>query len=90
MRKKEYIIDTKHGTYQVRIWRDEREKVYLVRIPAFPELATFGTSLADAKRMAKDIVQLHCACLIREGNLVVDDGRRVAGNIPKSRILTPV
>ena len=91
MRKneKEYIVHTKHGTYAVRIWRNERENVYSVRIQAFPELATFGTSLADAKRMAKDIIQLHCDCLIKEGKLVVDDSRRVAGNVPKSRVLTP-
>lgn len=58
--KKEYIIDTDHGAYKARIRRDEKDKAYLVQIPAFPELATFGTSLADAKRMAKDIIQLHC------------------------------
>lgn len=67
MLKKEYNIDTKHGTYKAQIWRDAKEKVYLVQIPAFPELATFGASLADAKRMAKDIIQLHCGCLIEEG-----------------------
>jgi len=89
MRKKEYTIETEHGIYQAQIWRDVVEKIYLVRIPAFPELATFGTSLADAKRMAKDIILLHCDCLLKEGKLVVDDARRVAGNIPKSRVLTP-
>ncbi len=86
--EKHFIVDTKHGSYRVEIRRDEKERVYLVRVPAFPELATFGTSLADAKRMAKDIIELHCDCLIDDGKLIIDDTGRVAGRLPKSRVLT--
>ena len=87
--EKEYTIETKHGTYKVRIWRAEKDKAYLVRVLAFPELATFGTSLAEAKSMAKDIIELHCDCLTNEGKLIVDDARRMAGRVPKTRVLIP-
>ena len=86
---KQFTIDTKHGSYRVEIRRDEKEGTYRVRVPAFPELATFGTSLADAKRMAKDIIELHCDCLVDEGKLIIDDTGRAAGRLPKSRVLAP-
>ena len=87
--KKQFIIHTLHGSYRARIWRDEKSRAYLADAPDFPEVATFGTSLADAKRMIKDALELHCDCLIDEKKLVVDDDGKVAGRIPRSRILVP-
>ena len=88
--KKDFIIQTKTGSYRVIIWRDEKDNAYLVRVPSLPEVVTFGTTLSDAKRMAKDAIELFCECEFLEGNVVVDDRGRVSGKIPKSRILSPV
>ncbi|MFY9463425.1 MAG: type II toxin-antitoxin system HicB family antitoxin [Candidatus Sungiibacteriota bacterium] len=87
--KKQFIIRTKHGHYRARIWRDEKSRAYLADAPDFPEVATFGTSLADAKQMVRDAIELHCDCLIHEKKLIVDDTGRVASRIPKSRVLIP-
>ena len=87
---KQFIIHTRHGSYRARIWRDQKSGTYGAKVLRFPEeVVTFGTSLADAKRMIKDAVEFHCDCLIDERKLVLDDTGRVAGRIPKSRVLIP-
>ncbi len=86
-RKKQFIIRTKHGSYRARIWRDEKSQSYLADAPDFPEVATFGTSFMDAKRMVKDAIELHCDCLIDTKKIIVDHTGRTAGRIPRSRIL---
>ncbi len=88
--KKQFIIHTKHGLYRARIWRDAKSGTYGAEVLGFPEeVVTFGTSLANAKRMIKDAIELRCDCLIDEQKLILDDTGRVAGRIPKSRILVP-
>lgn len=88
--KKQFIIHTRRGSYRARIWRDEKSGTYGAEVLGFPEeVITFGTSLADARRMIKDAIELHCDCLIDERKLVLDDTGRVAGRIPRSRVLVP-
>lgn len=88
--KKQFVINTRHGSYHARIWRDKKSGTYGAEVLGFPEeVVTFGNSLADAKRMIKDAIELHCDCLIGERKLVLDDTGRVAGRIPKSRVLVP-
>ena len=69
------------------IWFDAKDKAYLVRALGLPEVVTFGTSLADAKIMAKDAIELYCDGVIKEGNIIIDDQRRVVGKIPQSRVI---
>ena len=89
-RKKQLTIHTRHGSYRAGIWRDAKSMTYGAEVLGFPEkVVTFGTSFADAKRMIKDAIELHCDCLIDERKLVLDDTGRVAGRIPKSRVLVP-
>ncbi|MBI3421091.1 MAG: type II toxin-antitoxin system HicB family antitoxin [Candidatus Sungbacteria bacterium] len=87
--KKQFIIRTKHGSYRARIWRDKTDHAYLADAPDFPEVATFGISLTDAKRMIKDAIELHCDCLIDQKKVVVDHTGKAVGRIPRSRILIP-
>ena len=63
--------------------------MYGADAPDFPEVATFGDSMEDAKQMIKDAIELHCACLIDEKKVVIDNTGRAAGRIPRSRILVP-
>ena len=40
---------------------------YQVVFPAFPEIVTFGRTLAEARRMAKDALRCHLEGLIKDG-----------------------
>ena len=37
--------------------------------------------------MAADVIKLICQCEFNEGKIVIDDLRRVAGRLPRSRFL---
>lgn len=87
MRKKEFLIKTRQGVYRALIWLDKGDKVYLVKVPSLPGVATFGATLSQAKEMAKEAIELHCGCEIDEGNIIVDDTGRAIGKIPKSRVI---
>lgn len=87
IKKYTFNIPTNRGTYSVVLKWDNRDRAYLVSVPSLPEVITFGKTLADAKRMAKDAIELHCDCLIDEGNLVIDDNKMVVGKIPRSRVI---
>ena len=89
-KKKTISIKTKYGIYNVSIWFDSKDKAYLVKALGLQDIVTFGTSLVDAKRMAKDAIELYCDCAIKEGNIVIDDQKRVAGRIPQSRVVSVV
>lgn len=88
MRKKEqtYPIDTKHGVFSVLIWYDARDKAYLVRGARLPAVVTFGKTLAEAKRMAREALELYCDSVIEQGKIVIDDTRRIVGQLPKSGV----
>ena len=77
--KKKYLIKTKYGDFQVAIWYDKSDKSYLVETVGFDKTMTFGASLAEAKRMAKELIELLVECALEEGNIVVDSAMRVAG-----------
>ncbi|MEK7208451.1 MAG: type II toxin-antitoxin system HicB family antitoxin [Patescibacteria group bacterium] len=87
MRKNEqkYHINTKHGFFSVSIWYDVRDKAYLVRALNLPDVVTFGKTLAEAKRMAKDALELYCDSVTEQGKIVIDDARKIIGPLPKSR-----
>ena len=40
---------------------------YQVVFPAFPEIVTFGRTLAEARRMAKDALRCHLEGLVKDG-----------------------
>ena len=83
MGKKEhtYQVGTKHGRFTITVWYDSRDKAYLVRVPKIPEIVTFGKTLAEAKRMGVDALELYCDCIIDEGKIVVDDARKIIGQL---------
>jgi predicted RNase H-like HicB family nuclease len=75
--KKKYLIKTKYGNFYAVIWRDTAEKLYLVEVPSFNKTMTQGTTLADAKYMAQDLVELLCEVAFDDGKVVVDDERHI-------------
>ena len=86
--KKKYIIHTKYGEFLARIWHDARDNAYLVLVPSLPSTCTFGKTLVEAKKMARDAIELTCSCAIDEGKVIIDDTRKLIGKLPVSRIVT--
>lgn len=87
MVKNEFFIKTKNGTYKIVVWFDKKDKAYLVKVPSLPDVFTFGKTIADAKKMAKDAIELYCDCQVDEGHIVIDDERRAVGKLPKSHVI---
>lgn len=54
--KQKVSIQTRYGFFDVIFQRDGRN--YLVQVPKYPEIVTFGKSFAHAKRMAKDAIEV--------------------------------
>lgn len=77
--KKKYHIKTKYGVFQVSIWYDKRDKAFLVETVGFDKTATFGRTLAEAKKMAKELIELLVESVLDEGNIVVDSMMHVVG-----------
>ena len=77
--KKKYPIKTKYGVFQASIWHDKQDKLYLVEVPSFDKTMTQGSTLADAKYMAKDLIELLCEVAFDDGKMVVDDEGYVVG-----------
>lgn len=75
--KKAYSIRTKYGIFQALIWHDRRDKLYLVEVPSFNKAMTQGHTLAEAKFMAADLINLLCEVALDEGKVVIDDTRRI-------------
>lgn len=40
---------------------------YMVVIPALPGVITWGTTLVEARRMARDAIKCHCEGLLKDG-----------------------
>ena len=78
-KKEIYLIKTKYGNFKAVIWYDRADKLYLVEVPSFDKTMTQGTTLADAKYMVKDLIELLCEGAFDDGKIVIDDeGHRVA------------
>lgn len=77
--KKKHSIKTKHGIFEVAIWYDKQDKAYLVETAGFNKTMTFGRSLDEAKRMAKDLLELLVECELDAGRAVVDREMHITG-----------
>lgn len=88
--KKKYIIKTKYGSFRTFIWYDRADKLYLVEVPSFDKTMTQGSTLADAKYMAKDLIELLCEVAFDDGKIVIDDRGNVTGRGKISKISGPV
>ena len=75
--KKKYLIKTKYGNFNAVIWRETAEKLYLVEVPSFNKTMTQGSTLADAKYMAQDLIELLCEVAFDDGKVVIDDERHM-------------
>jgi len=88
--KKKYLIKTKYGDFQALIWLDRSDKLYLVEVPSFDKTMTQGSTLADAKYMAKDLIELLCEVAFEDGKVVIDNEGHISGKGKTARISGPV
>lgn len=66
-RKQIIIIKTKLGKFECLFESNVPEKGYTVTVPKLKGVVTFGDTLAEAKKMVKEAIELHCECLLEEG-----------------------
>ena len=87
MAQKEFFIKTKSGNFRTSIWFDKSDKAYLVKCVNLPDVVTFGRTLSEAKKMAKEAIELYCECAVADNKIILDDERRIIGRLPKSHVL---
>ena len=56
---KKINIQTNCGGYTCRFESNYPEKGYTVTVPNLKGIATFGSNLAEAKKMVKEAIELH-------------------------------
>ena len=83
---KKFNINTQVSNFMVRVRWDKKDRVYLVNVPSLKGAFTFGKTIAEAKKMAKDVIGLCCECLFDEGKIVIDDAGSVRGMLPASKL----
>lgn len=67
MRKEKIInIKTRFGNFDSVFESNTPEKGYTVTIPRLKGVITFGGNLEEAKKMAKEAIELHCEVLLED------------------------
>ena len=60
-------VKTLFGTFECIFESNKPEKGYTVTVPKVRGVVTCGDTLSEAKKMAKEAIELHCECLVEEG-----------------------
>jgi len=60
-------IKTGMGTFKTLFESNAPEKGYTVTLPKLRGVVTCGDTLAEAKKMAREAIELHCSCLLEKG-----------------------
>lgn len=82
------LIETKYGSFYAKITYSTRERVYFITIPTFPGVMTEARTLSEAKRYAKEVIELQCRAALDENKIVIDDTRHAYGKLARSGSLT--
>jgi predicted RNase H-like HicB family nuclease len=59
-------VRTRNGTYNIILQKWSGESGYVVRVPKFPEIVTQGETLAEARAMAREAIELCAECSMKE------------------------
>jgi len=87
MKSVKNLIETRYGSFYAVIAYSTRDKVYFVSIPAFLGVMTEAHSLAEAKKFAKEVIELQCLAALDDGKIVIDDTRQVHGRFVRAGAL---
>ena len=66
-KKQTQKVKTLFGIFDCVFDPNAPEKGYTVTVPRVRGVVTCGDTLAEAKKMAKEAIELHCECLVEEG-----------------------
>ena len=66
-RYKVIIVETRFGNFECLFESNTPEKGYTVTVPKLRGVVTFCKNITEAKKMAKEAIELHCECLFKEG-----------------------
>ncbi|MBI4215168.1 MAG: type II toxin-antitoxin system HicB family antitoxin [Parcubacteria group bacterium] len=66
-RKYKFNLRTSKGIFEVIFESNDEEKGYTVIVPSLPEIVTEGKTLDDAKKMAREAIELAIECRIKDG-----------------------
>ncbi len=66
-KKRTINVKTVFGVFSCIFESNKPEKGYTVTVPRVKGVVTCGDTISEAKKMAKEAVELHCECLIDEG-----------------------
>lgn len=67
MKRRITLVQTVFGVFECLFESNAPEKGYTVTVPKLKGIVTCGDTLPEAKRMAKEAIELHCECLIEDG-----------------------
>ena len=62
------VIDSRYGGFKCFFESNTPERGYTVTVPRLRGIVTCGDTLQEAKKMAKEAIELHCECLLQEGS----------------------
>ena len=65
--KKIITIKTRLGDFDCLFESNTPERGYTVTVPKLKGIVTCGDTIAQAKEMAREAIELHCECLFEEG-----------------------
>ncbi|MEK7628690.1 MAG: hypothetical protein AAB421_04730 [Patescibacteria group bacterium] len=77
--KEKFFVKTRYGEFRAVADYSKKDKVYHVHAPAFPGILTNADTLGEAKRYAREIIELQCLAAFDDGKVVIDDMNRIFG-----------
>lgn len=90
MKSLKNLIETRYGSFFMVVKFSARDKVYFISLPAFPGVTTEARSTQEAKKFAKEVIELQCMAALDDGKIIIDDTRRVHGRYVRSGALALV
>ena len=91
MKNKKIVLNIKgkYGTFKAIFeWDKSAGESWFANVPNLPGAYTQGETLREAKKMARDVVDLICEELIDGNNIIIDDNNMAIGHIPHSRVIS--
>lgn len=61
-KKRQLNVRTQKGIFQIELQTWDNESGYVVRVPALPEIVTGGSNIEEAKKMAREAIELCIEC----------------------------
>jgi len=84
MAERQYLIETKYGSFYAVIVIIKKDKIFRVTVAAFPDVMTEARTLSEAKRYAREIIELQCVAALEDKKLVIDDLRQAHGKYARA------